>query len=433
MVNFRKTLANARNIWRLLHIKPAEIAVRQQEQLSELVQFARANAPFYQKLYIHLPPVIHDLTLLPPVTKPALMDNFDDWITNRAITRTGVEAFLADKSQVGQPYMGAYLVCTSSGSTGKPGIFIQEPRTESSYRMVNMLQSGTFAWKLLHRRIRWVTVCATGDHFGSYSAFAWLTRSRKRSPLLRALFADLKALSVTRPLTELVQELNRYQPTIMVGYSTAIASLADEQLAGRLQIAPQLVSIGGEGLSQGDHQLIAEAFRCEIHDGYASVESPYIALSCKHGWLHVDSRRVILEAVDENYQPVAAGELSHTVLLTNLLNHIQPIIRYDLGDSIIVSPDPCPCGNFSPAIRVEGRKNDRLHFQTQGGEWKFISPMVFIAILETLPGLHRYQLVQTAPSVLEIKLEVEVEADPEEVWRETFDRLRNYLATQEIS
>ncbi len=432
MVHFKQSVEKTRHLWRLLRLKPAEMVSYQQEQLEKLVQFARANSPLYQRLYSHLPAEIHDVTLLPPVIKPFLMANFDDWSTNRAITREDVGAFLADKTKIGQPYHGDYLVCTSSGSTGQPGIFVQEPKAESTYRMVNMLQAKPAGRSSVRRRIRWVTVCATGDHFGSYSAYAWLKRSRERSPILKMIFSQMLALGVTRPLNELVKELNSYQPGIMVGYSTMIASLADEQKAGRLHIHPQLVSIGGEGLAPGEYQRIAEAFQCPVHDGYASVESPYIAISCTHGWLHVDTRRVILEPVDEDYQPVPPGVQSHTVLITNLLNRIQPIIRYDLGDSIIVRPDPCPCGNSLPAIRVEGRKNDRLRFKDQHGELKFISPMVFIAVLETQPGLHRYQLIQTGPSTLQIKLNLEPEAEPEQVWQETFQRLRAYFEAQGI-
>jgi phenylacetate-coenzyme A ligase PaaK-like adenylate-forming protein len=432
MVNFKKTLANMRTVWWLLHITPDEIGAHQRKQLDELLRFVRANSPFYQQLYSHLPETVEDLTQLSPVTKPQLMANFDGWVTNRAVTRAGVESFLADKSLVGTSYLGRYLVCTSSGTTGQPGIFVQEPRVESVYRMVNMLQGGTASWKLLRRRMRWVTLCATGDHFGSYSAFAWLKRSRARSPLLKALFSDQIALSVTRPLAELVDELNRYQPTVIAGYATMIAGLADEQLAGRLHIRPLLISLGGEGLSPRDQQLVVEAFQCVVHEGYASVESPSIAFSCAHGWLHVDSRRVLLEPVDEAYQPVAPGTHSHTVLLTNLLNHIQPIIRYDLGDSVLVRPDPCPCGNFFPAIRVEGRKNDRLRFPASDGELRFISPMVFIAVLETQPGLHRYQLIQTGPLTLQVRLDIELEADQQRVWQETFERLRAYFAAQDL-
>jgi phenylacetate-CoA ligase len=54
--------------------------------------------------------------------------------------------------------------------------------------------------------------------------------------------------------------------------------------------------------------------------------------------------------------------------VANLANYVQTIIRHDLGDSIIVNPDPCLCDNLLPAIRVEGRTDEILYLETPGGE-----------------------------------------------------------------
>ena len=40
---------------------------------------------------------------------------------------------------------------------------------------------------------------------------------------------------------------------------------------------------------------------------------------------------------------------------STLANRVQPILRYDLGDSILQRPSPCPCGDPLPAMRVQGR------------------------------------------------------------------------------
>ena len=41
------------------------------------------------------------------------MAHFDDWVTDPAVTRAGVDAFVADKTLVGQPYLGRYFLCTT--------------------------------------------------------------------------------------------------------------------------------------------------------------------------------------------------------------------------------------------------------------------------------------------------------------------------------
>ena len=44
----------------------------------------------------------------------------------------------------------------------------------------------------------------------------------------------------------------------------------------------------------------------------------------------------------------------HTVLLINLTNRVQPLIRYDLGDRATVSPEACPCGSHLSVIQCRG-------------------------------------------------------------------------------
>ena len=78
------------------------------ERLSSLC--ARANSPFYRDLYQHLPEEINDLSLLPLVTKPELMARFNDWVTDPRVNLAGIKTFLAEKKNIGQPYLGQYLL-----------------------------------------------------------------------------------------------------------------------------------------------------------------------------------------------------------------------------------------------------------------------------------------------------------------------------------
>ena len=141
---------------------------------------------------------------------------------------------------------------------------------------------------------------------------------------------------------------------------------------------------------------------------------------------------VILEAVDEAYRPIPAGQPSHTVLLTNLANYVQPIIRYDLGDSITVKPDSCPCGNPLPAIHVEGRTDEILYLETREGQTIPLLPMGIATVVEETPGVRRFQAIQTGPSALQIRLEAMPEADEMQVWAMVSQRLQEYLRAQSV-
>ncbi|HEU5377648.1 MAG TPA: hypothetical protein VFV38_19665 [Ktedonobacteraceae bacterium] len=425
------TFVKLKKTWKFLRMKEYdEVIEHQREMLEKLIHIARTSSPFYQRLYSHLPDPIADFERLPPVTKPQLMENFDDWAIDRAVTRESAEAFLADKTRIGEPYLGKYLICKSSGTSGLQGILVYAAGLEALYRWRSVLQSGMISWKNFFKKIRWVNISATGDHFGSCASFTRLAKARQRSPFMRMVFEDIRVISVTTPLPELVEDLNRYQPTLLFGYSTVIVSLAQEQIAGRLHIKPSIVSMGGEWISDADRQQIVTAFRCMVRDAYSSVECAAIANSCEQGWLHVCSERTIVEPVDENYQPVPPGKQSYTVLITDLIGHVQPVIRYDQGDSVTLRPDPCPCGNPFPAIRVMGRKNDMLRMRTADGALKQLSPMTFYVLLDMIPGLRRWQVIQNGPLNVSLRIEATSSELDAQVWEAVHHRVKEYFVRQ---
>lgn len=427
------TLSIAWDAWRITRGGPKALAARQQARLAELVAFARQRSPYYQHLYRDLPEHITDIRHLPPVTKRELMTHFDDWVTDPAVTRTSAEAFAADPKQIGDLYLGRYFLCSTSGTTGTPALFVHDQKAMKVYETTLSIR-GYQAWyslreifALLRAGARTAVLFSMSGHIPSFSRWE---RVRKRSPK-RA--KRMLGLSVLTPLFSMVQALNEFQPAALSGYSTVLTLLAEEQRVGRLRIKPAMVLTGAESLSAAAHARIEEAFHCLVRDAYGASEFQGIALECEQGWLHVNADWVLLEPVDEAYQPVAAGQPSYTVLLTNLANRVQPLIRYDLGDSILVRPDPCPCGNPLPAIHVEGRRDELLRMQASSGASIPVLPLALGTVIEETPGVRRFQVIQTGPETLTVRLEA-VTADEEDiVWKAVEARLHSYLAVQGLA
>ena len=109
------------------------IAAKRRQRLQQLISFARQHSRFYREKYAHVPSGECALHLLPPVSKPELMERFDDWVTDPAVTLRGVESFIADEWRVGRPFLGRYAVWSSSGTTGTPGIFVHDADALSVY------------------------------------------------------------------------------------------------------------------------------------------------------------------------------------------------------------------------------------------------------------------------------------------------------------
>ncbi len=160
----------------------------------------------------------------------------------------------------------------------------------------------------------------------------------------------MKLFSVFAAIPELVAELNEWRPSILSGYAGMISLLAAEQEEGRLRIDPMLVASSAEGMTPAEAARVSGTFEREASQHIRRGRMPLHGPSCELGWIHVNSDWVVVEPVDAERRPVAPGELSHGSLLTNLANGARPLIRYAIDDSVLMRPDPCPCGSpFRPS------------------------------------------------------------------------------------
>jgi phenylacetate-coenzyme A ligase PaaK-like adenylate-forming protein len=372
------------------------------------------------------------LSELPVGTKRELMAAFDDWVTDPDITPPGIEAFIADPSLIASPYCGKYFVCTSAGTTGHPGIFVHDSGAIDAYRAIAFARV-TRAWfragdwlRMAQRGFRWAAVLGAGSH---YVGAGWIELERKRDPVRRCAF---RVFPVQQPLEDLVAGLNAFDPAMLTGYPSALELLAEEQAAGRLKLRPVILESGGESLAEDASARMAAALGCPVRSMYSASECLPMAFSCDHDWLHVNSDWVILEPVDEKFRPASLGEPSHTVLLTNLANRVQPLIRYDLGDSVLVRADPCPCGSPLPAIRVAGRLDDVLHFRAVDGHVVKVLPLAIGTVVDETPGVHRSQLIQIGPAAIRLRLDLSAGMDGEKTWRDAMAKLSAYLVEQDL-
>lgn len=418
----------AADLWRAEREGPAGLQRRQEQRLASLAAQARVYSPFFREAFAALPFGEVRLSDLPVTDKPELMARFDDWVTDHRITRPDVEAFVADPTLSGIRFLDEYFVCRSSGTTGRPGIFVADraaiATTYACYAFGAVRGLRRARWRrLLAKGMRQARVVGTGGHFAGAGIVAMAQRDSKRRTKREQL------VSVGQPLGDMVAQLNAIDPAILEGYPSAIHQLAQEQRAGRLRIQPGLVATGGETVSIDARRALAAAFDAPVIDAYVSSECLLVATTCRHEWLHYRSDWMILEPVDADYRPVPPGQASHTVLLTDLSNRVQPIIRYDLGDSVLARPDPCHCGSPLPAIRVVGRCDDVLRFAANGTVVEVL-PLAITAGLEDVDGLDRVQLIQEDPTLLAVRFSCEDSEQREKVWTSVSHLLRVFLDRQ---
>jgi phenylacetate-CoA ligase len=349
-----------------------------QQRLDELVRHARDRSPFYRE---HLPapagPV--ELASLPTVDKATLMARFDDVVCDRRVRRDGVLEHLASGSA--EPHLGEYRVMSTSGSSGHPGIFVYDGAGWAGY-VAQFLRVLSFTGNLLWERpgLRVGVVSAVDPRHASSQVALALAQLRLIRP---------RPLPVTLPVERIVAGLNEFRPDALHAYASYLALLADEQLAGRLRIAPHTVTSSSEPLTPAMAARVEAAFGVAPYDLYATTEGLWAGQCSERAGFHVLEEHVVVENVDAAGRPVPDGEPGARVLVTNLFNRVQPLIRYELADVVTMAPEPCPCGRTLRRFRsVAGRSDDVL--RVDGVE---VHPLQFTA-LAAEPGVREFQVRQ---------------------------------------
>lgn len=403
----------------------------QARRLQEMVAHARAHSSVYRMLYRDLLDRIDDPRQLPVTSKKMLMSQFNAWVTDPAITIDGLRGFVDDPQRAGEPFLGRYTVATTSGTTGARGIFVLDERSLAVTNVMALRMLSTWlglgdVLRILAGGVRMAMVMAGSGHSASAVAAARL----RRAGGWRA--SRLKVISADTPMPQIVAALNEFQPVVIAPYASMAVMLADEQEGGCLHINPVLLALAAEGLPEPQYGRIAKVFGARVGNSYAATECPYLSHACEEGWLHVNTDWVCFEPVDENFAPVARGQASHTVLISNLANKVQPILRYDLGDSVLERPDPCACGSPFPAIKVQGRSADIMIFPGGHGCKRAMPPLAFSLLLDDIPGIEMFQIVQSEPTRLRVRFVNEPGADSDEIWRKIENGLARLLSQHGI-
>jgi phenylacetate-coenzyme A ligase PaaK-like adenylate-forming protein len=348
-----------------------------------LLAVAKAKSPFHARRLTGIDPATAteaDLERIPVMTKDEMMGSLDQVLTDERLSRDALERHL--QSLETDAYLfDEYHVFASGGSTGRRGIFVYD-------------------WD------GWM-------HFGlALARFGIQERARTEwpSPPIEALIAAPTAahmtgagtfiptdvsfhrLPATLPIPEIVARLNALKPDILRGYPNTLAALAVEALQGRLNIAPRFVRAHSEPLVTEARRLMERAWGRPVTNGYGTTEGA-CAISCGlEAAMHINEDMCIFEFVDADGRPVPAGTRCSAIYVTNLANHVQPLIRYCLDDELTLNDAPCPCGSTLRRIEdIQGKCNDPFVYAND----VVVHPLIFISPIFEERHLIDYQVRQT--------------------------------------
>ncbi|HKN37853.1 MAG TPA: phenylacetate--CoA ligase family protein [Acidimicrobiia bacterium] len=367
---------------------PAErLAAHRGRELRRLVRAARQCSPWHRQRLAGVDVDRLDektLAELPVMTKDDLMANFDAIVTDDRLSLDVCDAHLETLTEDAY-LLDRYHVVASGGSTGRRGVFVYDWAGWTTMYL-GIMRSELERQAAERRRHPGPVVMAT----------VAAGRASHASKALLMCFASasfvVRGVPVTLPVDEIVAGLNEIDPDVVFAYPSALLPLAEEARAGRLRIRPRRSLVGAEPLFPEIRAEAEATWNVPVINNYGSSEAGGMAIACGQGsGLHVVEDLSIIEAVDETGRPVAPGERSAKVYVTNLYNHTLPLIRYEITDEVTLTDDRCPCGSAHRLMEdPQGRLDESFRYGSL-----VVHPLVFRSPLGLCRNIVEYQVRQT--------------------------------------
>lgn len=395
-----------------------EIQALQEKKLKDLLHYAYAHSSYYHSSFEQagITEELIDTTPLnafPTINKKLLLKHFDSVITVEDVEQEKLRSFdLEDTTNA--TYHG-YHVVHSSGSTGKPSYFIYD---EDAWNQMLLAILRGALWdmsmldilRLLWKTPRIVYIAAIDGRYGGAMAV---------SSGIDGVHALQLSLDIKQPLSTWVDEIQAFDPNIIIGYASAIKILAELVESGSVKIKLERIISCGEPLNTNLRAYLAQVFQCDIVNFYGASES--LALG-----VEIDQSEGMYLFDDMNYIEVENDRM----YVTSLYNYAQPLIRYEVSDHIVWEEKD---GRY-PFRRIKhitGRHEDLMWFENEQGKRDFLHPLAIEGFC--LEGMLDYQFIQTDASSFELAIEVSHEKKKPYILKEMKKALQQLLNEKQLN
>ncbi|MBI1914231.1 MAG: phenylacetate--CoA ligase family protein [Planctomycetes bacterium] len=340
-------------------------------RLSALLSHAHARCPFYRERFESVG------------LRPEDLRTLDDLHRFPVLEKSDLQQHGADMVARNWP-RDDLIPNQTGGSTGTPiSFFLSNDRRRS--RAAATLRHNRWAgWDVGDR----VAVLWGAPHDAPRRDW----RARLRRTLLREpLWLDTANVTEAS-LAAFHERLMSHRPRVLQAYARSVLLFAQYlEQRGLRPHRPHSIVTSAEGLEPAERALVERVFGCPVFNRYGCREVSVIASECDaHQGLHVMAEGLLVEIVKGD-EPAKPGEMG-SILVTDLLNHAMPLIRYRIGDVGAWEEGSCPCGRALPRLRnVEGRVTDFL----VGSDGRLVSG-VFLAtyVVAHRPSLGQVQIHQ---------------------------------------
>ena len=361
---------------RLEGISLIELRKRQLDKLNDLLSYTHKKSPYYQEIFNSLNfknvTSLDDLKVLPILTKEDLRQNINDTVT---ISKA------------------AAMISKTGGTTGKSlAVF----RTKNDIQERNAIMS-IFRGKQGY---------ALGQKTAWFSGKSILSKNdiKKNRFWKTDYWHKVRYYSTFHMKQDFLKyyilNLIKFKPKFIIGFPSTMYEIATYGLAHNMEFPANTVKAifpTAESVTPELRSKLELFFKTKVFDQYASSEGAPFIFECANGNLHMDLLTGVFEVLDDNDEPTDNGRL----ILTSFTTYGTPLIRYDIGDGLILSDKICTCGNNNPLVKeILGRVNDFVYSPETG---KINLGNISNALKDT-KGIVKFQVVQNELDSLVIRM-----------------------------
>ena len=221
-----------------------------------------------------------------------------------------------------------------------------------------------------------------------------------------------------------IRRYKRFKPQHILAYAQSLEYFCTYIRDHSVDLPPpRSIITSAELLTPARREYIQSTLSAPIFDRYGARETALIASECEHHTMHIHDEGIHVECVGEDGRPCVWGEEGE-LIVTDLLNHAFPLIRYRIGDTGMLLKDDCPCGRGLSALRiVSGRTSDFI--VTPRGR-KVSGAAITAYVCAPIEGFHRVQFYQKDNQSVQVRMVPNNKFSGDTV-RQFVDRARTFL------
>ena len=269
------------------------------------------------------------------------------------------------------PRHQGYSFGLSTGTTGRPGVFITHERERNAWL-------GAVLGKFLPLKM------LLG---GADVALILKHNNQLYTDVTKARGLRLHYFDATFPIGDWAERLCTLAPQVLAGPPSLLERVSRTEAFARRPFRPGLLLTGAEPLFKQDRALLQGAYGILPRVIYQAKEG-FLAAECRHGGIHLNEDLI-------HFDMIPLGRDRFVPVITDSTRTSQTYKRFRLDDVLIRSRDTCACGNKATRIAaVEGRAQDVMLF----GAGERLFPMEVNEMLLPLLDGRDYQITQVANS-----------------------------------